>query len=349
MKGHHYNEVVSRSDRRGRIAPVTPLPPRRRRGRRRTLGLVGLAAVGVGVVLMARRAGAREGLARPGRDREPAPPPPAPEPPRLPEGRWVEGPAGRLFVHTAGSSGTPVLLLHGLAGRGAHWEAQLAALGAHARVAAPDLRGHGRSDAPENGDWSLGGYVADALAVADALGFERFALGGHSLGAAVAAELAAAHPGRVLALGLVDPGGDVSDDPGLEATLADVAADPRESFTLHFREILHGSRPSTRHRVLADLAAVPDAALAPGLAASMRFPMRARLAAYTGPKLCLAGPLNDTPQGLPRQLPELPVEWLAPTSHWLMLDRPEQTSGLLGGLVAAAKGTRGGDPTGARR
>jgi pimeloyl-ACP methyl ester carboxylesterase len=254
-------------------------------------------------------------------------------------------------VHTAGAGGTPVLLLHGFAGRGAHWEAQLAALGERWRVAAPDLRAHGRSDAPANADYSLAAYAADALAVADALGFDRFVVAGHSLGAAVAAELAAAHPERVLALGLVDPGGDVSEDPGLEATLADVAADPRESFTMHYREILHGGRAATARRVLADLAAVPDQALAPSLAASMRFPMRARLAAYPGPKLCLASPLNDTPQGLPRQLPDLPVEWLAPASHWLMLDRPEQTSALLGGLVGAAATAvaRAASPAGARR
>jgi pimeloyl-ACP methyl ester carboxylesterase len=347
----HYNGRVSRSDRhrRGRIAPVTPLPRRRRGHRRRALGLLGLAAVGVGVVLMARREAGRDGAPRARGDRDAAPPPP--EPAREPEGRWVDGPAGRLFVHTAGAAGTPVLLLHGLAGRGAHWEAQLAALAGSCRVAAPDLRGHGRSGPPADADWSLAGYVADALAVADALGFDRFVLAGHSLGAAVATELAAAHPDRVLALGLVDPGGDVSDDPGLEATLADVAADPRPSFTLHYREILHGGRRSTLTRVLADLASLPDAALAPGLASSMRFPMRARLAAYRGPKLCLAGPLNDTPQGLPAQLPDLPVEWLAPASHWLMLDRPEQTSWLLLQLAAAgaaAAGARGATHTGAR-
>jgi pimeloyl-ACP methyl ester carboxylesterase len=279
---------------------------------------------------MARRAESDSAGARP------APEPPSPEPEPEPPGRWVEGPAGRLFVHTAGEAGTPLLLVHGLAGNGAQWQAQLAGLGGRCRVVAPDLRAHGRSEAPAGADYAIGDYAADVLAVADALGLARFVLAGHSLGAAVAVEIAAAHPDRVLALGLVDPGGDVSDDPALEATLADVAADPRASFTIHYRGILHGGRPSTQRRVLADLAAVPDAALAPSLAASMRFPVRARLAAYPGPELCLASPLNDTPQGLPRQLPGLPVEWLAPASHWLMLDRPEQTNYLLGQLVEAA-------------
>ena len=60
---------------------------------------------------------------------------------------------------------------------------------------------------------------------------------------------------------------------------------------------------------------------------------------------------GERPQGLPAQLPDLPVEWLAPASHWLMLDRPEQTSWLLGQLVVAgagAAGARSASPAGAR-
>jgi hypothetical protein len=86
--------------------------------------------------------------------------------------------------------------------------------------------------------------------------------------------------------------------------------------------------------VLADLAATDEAVLLASYAAAMRYPARERLLAWRGPRLCLAGPLNDVPQGLPRQVPDLPVEWLAPASHWLMLDRPEQTSYLLGELAS---------------
>jgi pimeloyl-ACP methyl ester carboxylesterase len=326
---------------RGGIAPVSPLPRRRRR-RGRALGLLGLAAAGFGVVLLARREAERS---RP-RPAEPAAPP-SPEPPEseLP-GREIAGPAGTLFVRTAGESGPPLLLLHALGGNGAHWGPQLAALTGAARVAAPDLRGHGRSAAAADGDYSLAAYAADALAVADALGFARFALAGHSMGALVAIEVAASHPERVLALALVDPGGDASADPGLDEAIAGVAADPRGELTFHYRGFLHGARPSTSRRVLADLAATGERVLAESFAAAMRYSARERLRAYPGPKLCLAGPLNDSPQALPRQLPELRVEWLAPTSHWLMLDRPEQTSYLLGELVAA---TAERAPAGSRR
>jgi hypothetical protein len=73
---------------------------------------------------------------------------------------------------------------------------------------------------------------------------------------------------------------------------------------------------------------------------SMSYPARERLAAYRGPVLCLASSLNDAPGSLTRTVPGLAVEWLAPASHWLMLDRPEQTSGLLADLVGAATRAR---------
>ena len=94
--------------------------------------------------------------------------------------------------------------------------------------------------------------------------------------------------------------------------------------------------PATARRVLADLAATAVEALQQGYADAMRYPARARLAAYAGPVLCLAGSLNDVPGSLTRTVPGLAVEWLAPSSHWLMLDRPEQTSGLLAELVRSA-------------
>jgi pimeloyl-ACP methyl ester carboxylesterase len=334
-----YDRQVTRRGQRRR-----PLPPARGRGgaprrRRRWWGLLGLAAAGAGLVYLATRDVER---AEP---EPPAPPLPPPEPDPAAEaaaesssGQFVDGPAGRLFVHTAGEGGPAVVLVHGLAGTGAHWRPQLAALGAACRVAAPDLRGHGRSATAADGAYDIATHARDLLAVVDALGFERFVLAGHSFGAWVALELAAAHPDRVTALALVDPGGDTSGElsAAVDTALAAVAADPRGEFRLHYREFLHGGKPATSRRVLADLEATAVEALVTGINAAMRYPARARLAAYPGPVLCIAGPLNDNPTSLTRTVPGLATEWLAPTSHWLMLDRPEQTTGLLADLVRSA-------------
>ena len=241
-------------------------------------------------------------------------------------------------MRTAGESGPALLLVHALGGSGAHWRPQLAALGGARRVFAVDLRGHGRSDAPAGAAYDIASHAADLLATADALGLDRFALAGHSFGAWVALEVAAAHPQRVTALALVDPGGDTSGEPpeAVDAALAAVREDPRQEFEQHYREFLHGAKPATTRRVLADLGATPDDVLVAGIFEAMSYPARERLAAYPGPVLCLAGPLNDVPGSLTRTVPGLATEWLAPTSHWLMLDRPEQTSGMLGDLVRSA-------------
>jgi 3-oxoadipate enol-lactonase len=107
-----------------------------------------------------------------------------------------------LDVAEAGDGGRPVLLVHGFTAdrdEVAGLLAPLAARGWHA--VAPDLRGHGRSDHPTDaGAYSFEILAADVLALAGALGWDRFALLGHSMGGAVAQLLALDHPGRLTGL-----------------------------------------------------------------------------------------------------------------------------------------------------
>jgi pimeloyl-ACP methyl ester carboxylesterase len=65
-------------------------------------------------------------------------------------------------------------------------------------LVAPDLPGHGRSvHLPQGADYSFAGAVNSVLDIADALGWERFALLGHSMGAGIGSLVAAACPQRV--------------------------------------------------------------------------------------------------------------------------------------------------------
>lgn len=100
--------------------------------------------------------------------------------------------------------GVPVLALHGWLDNAASFS-RLAPLLDDARILALDLPGHGLSGhRPAGGVYHLTDYLHDALLVADAMGWERFFLLGHSLGAILSALLAAACPERVLGLALVD-------------------------------------------------------------------------------------------------------------------------------------------------
>ncbi len=93
-------------------------------------------------------------------------------------------------------SGPLVLMCHGFPESWYSWRHQFQALadaGYHA--VAPDMRGYGRSGCYANHeDYRLEACVGDLVAVADAVGFERFHLAGHDWGAGVVWALAAHHP-----------------------------------------------------------------------------------------------------------------------------------------------------------
>ena len=100
--------------------------------------------------------------------------------------------------------GDPILLLHGLGASKITWLPVLAPLAQRYRVIVPDLPGHGESDKPRN-EYTPRFYARVVRHLMDALGIERAAVVGSSLGGRVALELALRSPGRVAALALLDP------------------------------------------------------------------------------------------------------------------------------------------------
>lgn len=89
----------------------------------------------------------------------------------------------RLHVAEGGPPGAPpVLLLHGWPQHWWMWRDVLVPLAAGFRVIAPDLRGLGWSDAPRRG-YVKQELADDNLALLDALGLERVDLIGHDWGA----------------------------------------------------------------------------------------------------------------------------------------------------------------------
>jgi len=112
----------------------------------------------------------------------------------------------RLAARTWGDPHLPKLLaLHGWLDNAASFERLAPLLCGHFYIVAIDFPGHGRSGWRPPGTWyHYVDYLNDVLAAADALGWNRFALLGHSLGGAVASVLAAACPERVERLLLIE-------------------------------------------------------------------------------------------------------------------------------------------------
>lgn len=104
-----------------------------------------------------------------------------------------------------GGQGDPILFMHGFPESHRTWRHQLEDLSRDYRVVAPDQRGFAASDKPDGVEnYETDKVVADMIALADALGIERFTLVGHDWGGAAAWLAALTHPLRVERLVIVN-------------------------------------------------------------------------------------------------------------------------------------------------
>lgn len=119
----------------------------------------------------------------------------------------VEPVSGLRLAGDSAGDGAPLVLLHGLtATRRNVVQGSRHLLTRGLRLIGYDARGHGESSpAPDPDAYEYADLAADLGAVADALGLERFALAGSSMGAATAARFALEHGDRLSALVLITP------------------------------------------------------------------------------------------------------------------------------------------------
>ncbi|GAA4619872.1 alpha/beta hydrolase [Actinoallomurus vinaceus] len=104
-------------------------------------------------------------------------------------------------------SGPVIVLLHGFPQTHLMWRHVAEDLAADHTVICPDLRGYGASDKPAEAGrdtYSKRTMAADIVALARALGHDRFALAGHDRGALVAFRAGLDHPEAVAHLACLD-------------------------------------------------------------------------------------------------------------------------------------------------
>jgi pimeloyl-ACP methyl ester carboxylesterase len=121
------------------------------------------------------------------------------------EPRWheMDHKGVRLACADFGGTGSPLMLLHGLAGHATEWAQTAAWLTARHRVLAPDLRGHGRSERRPS-DVSRSAAVDDIAAWIGHFSARPVALVGQSLGGHTAFLVAARRPDLVDKLVVVE-------------------------------------------------------------------------------------------------------------------------------------------------
>ncbi len=136
----------------------------------------------------------------------------------------VEFEGGALAWESAGE-GPDVVFLHPGLWDARVWDEQFGVFSRMYRVLRVDFRGYGRSSRPEPGrPYS---HVDDLAVVMEALGIERAALIGNSMGGRVAVDFALTDPPRVSALVLASPAlsgfeGTPEEEAGWEAAFEDI-------------------------------------------------------------------------------------------------------------------------------
>lgn len=102
-----------------------------------------------------------------------------------------------LYYEIYGEAGTPLVLLHGgVLTIDLNFAALIPTLAESHRVIGIELQGHGRT-ADIDRDITPANSASDVLALLDQLGIDQAHVFGHSMGGAVAMELAVNHPDRV--------------------------------------------------------------------------------------------------------------------------------------------------------
>lgn len=123
-----------------------------------------------------------------------------------PDSRFT--PVNGLGIHyKRAGHGRPVVLLHGSASSLQHFDRAAELLAESFDVVRPDLPGFGLTEPRRDRDYRVPAFANTVAGFLEALGVERYALVGNSLGGNIAWNLALDHPERVSELVLVNATG----------------------------------------------------------------------------------------------------------------------------------------------
>lgn len=128
------------------------------------------------------------------------------------------------FLHEADDPATPpILLIHGAGGSHLHWAPEIRRLNGF-KVIALDLPGHGKSEGI--GRQSVADYVEAVQDFMDVMDLPAAVIVGHSMGSAIALQLALDAPERVLGLVIVSGGSRLRVNSSIMENAADSATFP---------------------------------------------------------------------------------------------------------------------------
>ncbi|WP_052668752.1 alpha/beta fold hydrolase [Nitriliruptor alkaliphilus] len=217
---------------------------------------------------------------------------------------YVDTEVGRVHLVAAGpADGEPVFLLHQTPRSCDEYREVLGVLGRHRRCLALDTLGYGASAPPV--EHTIEAYAAGVLAVAAALGVDRFDVVGHHTGGAVAVEVAASAPAQVRRLVLsstsyIDAAARAARQARPHALDAYTSQDDGSHLLTLWRgrePYYPAGHPRLRDRYLRDALRADDPAA--GHRAVAHYEMERRLPLVTAPTWCVVH--EQDPHAMPSQ------------------------------------------------
>lgn len=269
---------------------------------------------------------------------------PPPEPVMVPAEGWS---ARVLTLKPETDAGSPpLILLHGFGGDLQNWQFNQPDLAVDRVVHALDLPGHGGSSKTLDGA-NVPALARAVLAALAALGVERFHVAGHSLGGAIALQLALDVPARVASATLVNSaalGTEINTGyieafiksdkrRDMKATVETLFADPSFVSRDMVEDLLKYKRLDG---VLSALRAIADAVFAGGRQTTI---LADRLPALDVPVQAIWGAEDKViPATHANALPEPRRHVLPGAGHMAHIEKPAEVNRLIGDFVAFASG-----------
>jgi len=237
--------------------------------------------------------------------------------------------------------GQRVLYVHGTGCNAGVWDAHMAAIAAAHTPVAIDLPGHGRSQG--RGFRGMADYSEFVIGLADALGWRRFVLAGHSMGGGIAITAALYHSERIAGLILVDTGARLRVAPDLLRAARAAAASGQAPATDRSWAFAASTPQALIDRVEALTAGTDPRVTYADWIADDAFDAMTRVGEITVPALALCGAEDRlTPvkyhRYLQERMPDCRLAVIESAGHWSFHEQPEQfnraVSVFLAGLPA---------------
>lgn len=215
-----------------------------------------------------------------------------------------------------------LLLIHGAMGSHLDWPAALRQL-PNTAVYAIDLPGHGRSDPPARS--TISAYADIVVSLITALDLPRVVITGHSMGGAIAQEIATRQPAFLAGLVLLGTSARLRVSPMILST---ARTQPEVVVDFVLTHALNPDVPAAlRHQARQQLSQVDPDVIYSDFAACQQFDLRQQLDQIQVPALVISGAEDEMVpakygRSLADALPDANYINLPATGHYLMLEQP---------------------------